>query len=64
MKTMLFWIIFLLRIQVYEGQDKYMLDKVTSLLKDPSIVEITRAGSIVASHCGPGTIGLLYIKKR
>lgn len=47
-----------------EGQDKYMLDKVTSLLKDPSIVEITRAGSIVASHCGSGTIGLLYIKKR
>lgn len=46
-----------------EGQDKYMLDKVTSLLKDPSIVEITRAGSIVASHCGPGTIGLLYIKR-
>jgi UDP-N-acetylglucosamine transferase subunit ALG13 len=21
------------------------------------------AGSIVASHCGPGTIGLLYITK-
>ena len=30
---------------------------------DPSIVQITVAGSIVASHCGPGTIGLLYITK-
>lgn len=45
-----------------EGDDKYMYDIVTKYV-DPSIVQITVAGSIVASHCGPGTIGLLYITK-
>ena len=26
-------------------------------------VYITRAGCVISSHCGPGTIGVLYIKK-
>lgn len=26
-------------------------------------VRITRAGCVISSHCGPGTIGVLYIKK-
>lgn len=45
-----------------EGDDLYMYDIITKLV-DPALVSITRAGSIVASHCGPGTIGLLYITK-
>ncbi len=26
-------------------------------------VHITNAGSVIASHCGPGTIGILYLTK-
>ena len=29
----------------------------------PDEVRITRAGSVVSSHCGPGTIGILYFVK-
>lgn len=45
-----------------DGDDKYMYDIVSKVV-DPSIIKITTAGSIVASHCGFGTIGLLYITK-
>ena len=24
---------------------------------------ITRAGGVISSHCGPGTLGVLYIEK-
>lgn len=34
-----------------------------SKLVDPSVIRITRAGCVVSSHCGYGTIGILYIKK-
>jgi DegV family protein with EDD domain len=29
----------------------------------PKEVHITHAGSVIASHCGPGTIGILYLMK-
>jgi DegV family protein with EDD domain len=29
----------------------------------PDDIRITRAGSVVSSHCGPGTIGILYFVK-
>jgi DegV family protein with EDD domain len=29
----------------------------------PQEVRITRAGSVISSHCGPGTIGILYMLK-
>ena len=29
----------------------------------PEIISITRAGSVIASHCGYGTVGVLYILK-
>ncbi len=31
---------------------------------DPSIILETNAGTTVATHCGPGTIGILYILKK
>ena len=31
---------------------------------DPSIITETFAGTTVATHCGPGTIGILYILKK
>ena len=40
----------------------YMYKKLCEFV-DPSIIKITEAGSIISSHCGKGTIGLLYITK-
>ena len=36
--------------------------KEVSKLVDPKIIRQTPAGCVIASHCGPGTIGLLFIK--
>ena len=47
---------------VTEAERQYFYDEVAKLV-DPSVIRLTRAGCIVSSHCGPGTIGLLYIKK-
>lgn len=50
----------------HAGVDKedldYLYNEVAKLV-DPSIISITRAGCVVSSHCGYGTIGILYIKK-
>jgi fatty acid-binding protein DegV len=32
-------------------------------LAAPKDVRITQAGSVIASHCGPGTIGILFFVK-
>ena len=37
--------------------------KEVSKLVDPKVIRCTPAGCVIASHCGPGTIGLLFIKK-
>lgn len=41
---------------------KYFISEVSKLV-DPKIIRPTPAGCVIASHCGPGTIGLLFIKK-
>lgn len=40
----------------------YCYEEVKKLV-DPKCIKITRAGCVVSTHCGPGTIGILYIKK-
>jgi DegV family protein with EDD domain len=40
----------------------YLKEEILSMAK-PEEVLITDAGSVVASHCGPGTIGILYLLK-
>ena len=41
---------------------KYFVEQVSKLV-DPKVIRCTPAGCVIASHCGPGTIGLLFIKK-
>lgn len=41
---------------------EYLKEEVIKLAA-PQEVLITRAGSVVSSHCGPGTIGILYMVK-
>ena len=50
----------------HSGCDKDIVKNVKEYLKDLGIfAEIleTRAGSVVSSHCGPGTLGVLFIAK-
>ena len=42
--------------------EKYIYEKVSELV-DPSKIMVTHAGCVISSHCGPGTIGILYIVK-
>lgn len=45
-----------------EGEDEYIIKKLSKYV-DPSIITHTRAGCVITSHCGPKTIGILYILK-
>lgn len=50
----------------HSGCDQMVLDNVKKELEKLNVfkeVYITRAGSVVSSHCGPGTLGILYIEK-
>lgn len=42
--------------------EKYLYDELSKII-DPKIIMITHAGCVISSHCGPGTIGILYIVK-
>lgn len=44
-------------------EDAEYLKKEIIRIAAPDEVLITRAGSVVSSHCGPGTIGILYMLK-
>jgi DegV family protein with EDD domain len=46
-----------------DGFDKYILDKISPFFPKENI-HITTAGCTVCSHCGPKTIGILYILKK
>lgn len=48
----------------HSGCDKEIIDEVYAYLKDLNVFEeicITRAGGVISSHCGPGTLGVLFI---
>lgn len=50
----------------HSGIDKSIVDDVKTYLENlnhyKNIIE-TRAGGVVSSHCGPGTLGVLFIEK-
>ena len=41
---------------------EYLMEKVKEVLPEANVVE-AKAGCIISTHCGPGTIGVLYILK-
>lgn len=48
------------------GMDKEIEDYCVSKLSEivpKECIKVTRAGSVIASHCGYGTVGILYITK-
>ena len=50
----------------HSGCKQEILDNVYQYLKDLNCfneILITRAGGVISSHCGPGTLGVLYLEK-
>jgi DegV family protein with EDD domain len=47
----------------FSDQDAVFLKSEIMRLAAPKDVRITRAGSVISSHCGSGTIGILYFEK-
>lgn len=50
----------------HSGCKQEVIDAVYKYLEDLNYFEeilITRAGGVISSHCGPGTLGVLYLKK-
>lgn len=48
----------------HSGCDEEVIAAVKKHLEELSIFEeilITRAGGVISSHCGPGTLGVLFI---
>lgn len=49
----------------HSGCDQSILDEIHGYLAELNIFDeilTTRAGSVISSHCGPGTLGVLFIK--
>ena len=47
----------------HSGCDQEVLDSVKTFLTELNYFEniyITRAGGVISSHCGPGTLGVLF----
>lgn len=45
-----------------DPEAKFLNDKVAEIIPEANIVT-TEAGAVISCHCGPGTIGILYIEK-
>ena len=46
-----------------DSEDVQFLVEEVKRIADPQEVRITQAGSVISSHCGPGTAGILYFVK-
>lgn len=50
----------------HSGCDSQVIEDVKQYLEDLNVFKeilITRAGGVISSHCGPNTLGILYISK-
>ncbi len=50
----------------HSGCDEKIVNEIYNQVKELNYfknIEITRAGCVITSHCGPGTLGVLFIKK-
>lgn len=50
----------------HSGCNENMINEVKNYLQILNFFDeilVTRAGGVISSHCGPGTLGVLYIKR-
>lgn len=55
--------VFVTDSQRMEGESEYIIDKLSKYIDKKNIYN-THAGCVVSSHCGPKTVGILYILKK
>ena len=55
-------IVFITHTGMAPGMVEWVKGEVGKLV-DPKCIEITTAGAVIGSHCGPGTLGIMYLKK-
>lgn len=55
-------VIFITHTGMAPGMVEWVKSEVAKLV-DPKCIEVTTSGAVIGSHCGPGTLGILYLKK-
>ena len=55
-------VVFITHTGMAPGMVEWVKAEVGKLV-DPKCIEVTTAGAVIGSHCGPGTLGILYLKK-
>ena len=55
-------VVFITHTGMAPGMVEWVKSEVEKLV-DPKCVEVTTAGAVIGSHCGAGTLGILYLKK-
>lgn len=51
----------------HSGCDAEVIEEVCDYLKGLGVfreIQVTRAGSVISSHCGPGTLGVIFIERQ
>ena len=48
---------------IADNSCEYLFNELKKLIPEENIM-ITKAGCVISSHCGKGTIGILYILKK
>ena len=55
-------VVFITHTGMAPGMVEWVQSEVSKYVK-PECIQITNAGAVIGSHCGPGTLGILYLKK-
>ena len=55
-------VVFITHTGMAPGMVEWVKGEVGKLV-DPKCIEVTTAGAVIGSHCGAGTLGILYLKK-
>ena len=55
-------VVFITHTGMAPGMVEWVKSEVAKLV-DPKCIEVTTAGAVIGSHCGAGTLGILYLKK-
>ena len=55
-------VLFITHTGMAPGMVEWVKEELSKLV-NPECIEITTAGAVIGSHCGPGTLGIMYLLK-
>lgn len=55
-------VVFITHTGMAPGMVEWVQEEVGKIV-DPKCIQVTTAGAVIGSHCGPGTLGIIYLKK-